>query len=392
MANVEPTVTLLSPVLGDYVLELLYAVHLQNRGEERIVMPEEIAEAYCDSCEGKLELTRNTAPHLFLPKVTGTLFDDADGVEFCEYYDQQIALILGLDVPLLEAISFTFVIENMTISMREQLVRHRLGAYWIQSGRVRDQSRFATDDKWRMPPSIRDHDRAKEIFKSAMLKSQDAFNRLVSIGVNVEDARDVLPPAQLHRGSVTMHYRALKQMVGRRTAFVAQAGHWLPMLASLSQQVREIDERLGWIFEPPEIKNGKYIGQVAELEHRRRFLGHDPTPPCPIYMKYEAPIVAGDGDIQTLLEASRGVDAFFLYVGYASQYVPVWGEPLILEHCWCGDLIVKMYKDEMHDEDWQRLHPVRESASETERKHNEYWDKIRNIQKGGKADDSNDDS
>ncbi len=331
MAHVDPSVVLLSPLPEHYPLELLYTLWLQSRTETPVVPVEDIQLALAH------DMYYEDTPELFI--------DPQPGISFRAYYNSQIDLILSIDIPLLESLVFVFVVEGMTISMREQLVRHREGSYWLQSGRIRDQRTFASRGAYRTPQGIRGNQELEGMWVRSMTTVQKMFNALLNYGMTIEEARDILPAAQTHRGSVTMNYRALKKMIGRRTSFIAQSTNWHPLLFGLADAVNALDPRLiSHLFEPPEIHNGTYIGQTNELENRRRLAGDDPLPPCPIFMKYEVSQYWDfKHDPYIFMKEHRGdvENPFLEYIEYAAQYVKLWGEQTFLDHCWYGELIVK---------------------------------------------------
>lgn len=105
----------------------------------------------------------------------------------------------------LEHAVFTFSISDVSRALTHQLVRHRIASYSQQSQRYVEMD----EQRYVMPPSIRDDDRASFIFGKSMNQIWDCYNQLISHGVKPEDARFVLPNACTTNIVVTMNARSL---------------------------------------------------------------------------------------------------------------------------------------------------------------------------------------
>ncbi len=107
---------------------------------------------------------------------------------------------------VLEHVSFTFGIEGISRATSHQLVRHRLASYSQQSQRYvvfKDSINYIT------PQSIARNAESREIFKKITEECFDAYQKLLKLGIPVEDARYVLPNASETRIMVTMNAREL---------------------------------------------------------------------------------------------------------------------------------------------------------------------------------------
>ncbi len=107
---------------------------------------------------------------------------------------------------VLEHVSFTFGIEGISRATSHQLVRHRLASYSQQSQRYvvfKDSINYIT------PQSIARNEESREIFKQITEECFDAYQKLLKLGIPVEDARYVLPNASETRIMVTMNAREL---------------------------------------------------------------------------------------------------------------------------------------------------------------------------------------
>lgn len=106
---------------------------------------------------------------------------------------------------VLEHVSFTFHIEGISRACSHQLVRHRLASYTQRSQRYVNEERFMYVD----PDSIMENPEANEIFVDIMNKINDAYTKLIALGIPKEDARYVLPNACTTSLTVTMNLREL---------------------------------------------------------------------------------------------------------------------------------------------------------------------------------------
>lgn len=115
---------------------------------------------------------------------------------------------------VLEFISASFILKNISRAFQQQLTRHRLASYSIQSLRVVGVGSFADSENYTLPDSLTKEQ--KDIFKHIMTDIQFAYNHLISDGAKVEDARGILP-LNIHSPiTFTMNYRVLRDMLGQR--------------------------------------------------------------------------------------------------------------------------------------------------------------------------------
>ena len=124
---------------------------------------------------------------------------------------------MGHESPI-EHISFTFAVEGVSRALSHQLVRHRIASYSQQSQRYVSMQQFS----YVLPPDIAADAEASEVFIRQMEEAQTAYDRLVSLGMNKEDARYVLPNACETRLVMTMNARSLHHFFTLRMCSRAQ--------------------------------------------------------------------------------------------------------------------------------------------------------------------------
>lgn len=119
----------------------------------------------------------------------------------------------------LEHANFTFGISGISRACSHQLVRHRLASYNQQSQRYVE----AKDINFVIPPSIAAKgERAINIFKEACAHDMVAYQALINMGIDKEDARYLLPNATPTEIVVTMNVRELRHFFSLRSCERAQ--------------------------------------------------------------------------------------------------------------------------------------------------------------------------
>lgn len=150
-----------------------------------------------------------------------------------------IRILLGSGhTSTLEHVSFTFGIEGSRAALN-QLVRHRIASYSQQSQRYVQLDRFDCVE----PPAVAASAEASAIFRRVRDESHKAYAELISLGINKEDARYILPVGALSRIVATFNARSLYNLFALRCCERAQweiRGIAQEMLA----QVRGVAPRL----------------------------------------------------------------------------------------------------------------------------------------------------
>ncbi len=107
---------------------------------------------------------------------------------------------------VLEHATFTFGVEGISRVTSHQLVRHRVASYSQQSQRyVSHVERFDAV----LPPAIASNEETKRIFDFTVGVLHQAYNQLVEMGIQPEDARYLLPNATETKIIITMNAREL---------------------------------------------------------------------------------------------------------------------------------------------------------------------------------------
>lgn len=225
--------------------------------------------------------------------------------------------VIQQKIPIGEHVHFTFMLEHVSVSWREQAVRHRIGtkpgperlsvdigpahdlieaatipnlaesSWWSQSMRIMDMSKFAHKKAYRLPETVANHPdpTVAERFHSAMLRTGEDYAWLVNKGIPMEDARELIGLGAQHRISWDLNIGSLQHILGKRGCWILQLGLWGPVIMGM---VRELTTKVHPVFSklvtPPCINGDTFGGCVYHEECERRFDGRDALPPCPLHM------------------------------------------------------------------------------------------------------------
>lgn len=309
----EPKVTLMT--WTNNPLETVYAVWEASKTEDRLRTPDEIKEQVN-------------------PKKTEELF----------------RAVIAQKIPVGEHVDFVFMMEGVSVSWREQAVRHRIGtlpsperigadivmdeipnladsSWWSQSMRIQNMGKFASTFQYRLPETILDRGGVVlDRYKNTMREIERTYNYLVESGVPMEDARELMPLGAQHRISWRLNIGALQHIVGKRGCWILQLGIWGPVIEGM---INEVATKIHPVFRelvtPPCLKGDEFTGCVYKEECRRRLDGSDALPPCPLHLNYHQ--LAGGPKSEWKDEYMDGVtvpmkDAM---IERAEQYRRFWG-------------------------------------------------------------------
>jgi thymidylate synthase (FAD) len=133
-------------------------------------------------------------------------------------------LALG-HLSVLEHVSFTFGVEGISRACSHQLVRSRIASFSQQSQRYVKANNFGYDDDYTnqcvYPPSITT-EQAKFKYRHALKVCHQEYAALIAEGISAEDARFVLPNAEMTKIIVTMNARELHHFFSLRCCNRAQ--------------------------------------------------------------------------------------------------------------------------------------------------------------------------
>ncbi len=163
----------------------------------------------------------------------------------------------------LEYFSMVWILKGVSRAFQQQLTRHRLASYSIQSLRVVDPGNFAEEGRYHCSETVKD----KEGYHKGMLMLQGLYRGAIQSGETTEDARGFLP-LNIH-SPVTMciNYRTLIGLLKQRMCLCAQ-GEWKQVVAQMRSEVGKVHP----VFqEPLDCMCGRYKNRntICKTAHKR---------------------------------------------------------------------------------------------------------------------------
>lgn len=113
---------------------------------------------------------------------------------------------------VLEHVSFTFDISDVSRVLSHQLIRHRIASYSQLSQQRVDSSCL----KYVVPPEVRRDPALRDEYETAMEVCRTLYSTLVKRGVPLGSSRYVLPSAFTTRIMTTMNARSLFNLIEQR--------------------------------------------------------------------------------------------------------------------------------------------------------------------------------
>jgi len=209
--------------------------------------------------------------------------------------------VIAQNIPVGEHISFVFMLENVSVSFREQMVRHRIGTkvgdnigvdivpdlhtstFWSQSMRIQGMGKFADYGAYRIPDGLTR--RQKQEWDADMLEAQDRYNNWKT-RIPIEDAREMIPLGAQHRISWALNLCSIQHIMGKRSCWILQAGLWFPIIHGIINELAtKIHPAFRDIAQPPCMDNSCFKTCVYKLENERRVDGSDCHHACPLYLQ-----------------------------------------------------------------------------------------------------------
>lgn len=119
---------------------------------------------------------------------------------------------------IIEHISATFLIEDISRNCSHQIVRHRIASYSQESQRRVEQE----NAEMVMPPSVQDDDLAANALDDLFEYASETYSILRDLGISKEDARFALPSAVKTEILMTANLREWRHFVRTRAVKASQ--------------------------------------------------------------------------------------------------------------------------------------------------------------------------
>lgn len=180
----------------------------------------------------------------------------------------------------LEYVHTVWYLDNVSRAAQQQITRHRQASYSIESMRVVPKEHFATDCLYHVPDRIAKDPEKLEEFRQSMLDIEKEYNRLISEGVEVEDARGILPLNIFSTITMAMNLRSVIHLVLARCCAKAQ-GEVHDIAVMMMQELSPfLGEKVAKKIQKPCTLLGKCF---MRLENEQALAGTTTRPLCPYY-------------------------------------------------------------------------------------------------------------
>ena len=158
-------------------------------------------------------------------------------------------------VSTIEHVTFTFAIENVSRGLQQQITRHRLANFSIQSTRYNNVENMG----FHKPHTIEKNETLSKEYDDFVNSAAGFYKHLIDNGIPMEDARDVLPLALNSNIVMTMNCRELIHFFSLRLCMKAQKE-----IRDLAKEMLKLcQERLPEVFENigPKCKQTGYCNE-----------------------------------------------------------------------------------------------------------------------------------
>lgn len=135
-----------------------------------------------------------------------------------------------------EFVDYTFMIEGVTRAFTHQLVRTRTASFAQQTMRVLNVS-DGPGWSYHTGPSIHEGDFSNDIYMSTMNTIDIHYKKLIARGVNIEDARGILPTNILTNIVMKCNMRTFVELVRKRSSSRTQ-GEYRDVLEAMKTAVK----------------------------------------------------------------------------------------------------------------------------------------------------------
>jgi len=200
-------------------------------------------------------------------------------------YVENILLKDGMPT-FLEYVNLTFKLENVSRALQQQLTRYRIGfSYSIQSLRCVDLPNFADDKKYYNP--YKENSEEYKEYHFRMLDIQENYKEILMHGVNIQNARGLLPLNIYSTITFSCSLRAFIGLINKRLCWKVQDEFNNVAKLMLEEVKNKMDKRiLNWIGKPCDFGKCMMQGENEEQYNKKILKGKQNTQYCcPNYIK-----------------------------------------------------------------------------------------------------------
>lgn len=186
----------------------------------------------------------------------------------------------SLNTPL-EYVSTIWFFDKVTRAFQQQLTRHRIFGFSIQSMRVVDKDNFAEKKQYLLPDDL-DGSKRIALYEYSMEKIETLYNRMLKYGTPIQVARGILPLNIFSPISMVANMKGLLGMFEQRMCRQVQ-GEFKEVVKKM---IKEIKDKMSPVFVEHLKEPCKMTGRcMMSAENELRLAGHDTLnrEVCPLY-------------------------------------------------------------------------------------------------------------
>lgn len=210
-----------------------------------------------------IDYTENAVEKLIYTKSTRLTLgkDTREKIQAMDEYEQAQELIyMAATIPSSwEFVNYTFEILDVSRAFTHQFVRTRTGSYAQQTMRMLNMERF----KYVTGPTIESDPARKHVYDACMADINAAYQALVEMGAEVEDARGVLPTNICTNIIAQFSLRTLSEMAKSRTGGRTQ-GEYRQVMQAMADAVVEVHPWAEMFLYPDVSKQVKKLEEFIE--------------------------------------------------------------------------------------------------------------------------------
>ncbi|MGL5721558.1 MAG: FAD-dependent thymidylate synthase [Brevinema sp.] len=147
-----------------------------------------------------------------------TCYDSGSKTTDDSYQKMLAALLRSGHLSVFEHASASFMIEGISRSASHQIVRHRHSSFSQRSQRYVNENGF----DFVTPTAVSANPEAETIYNQSIQQIQEAYDKLIELGIKKEDARFLMPNAASTTLAMTANFREWLHIIDMRVAKGAQ--------------------------------------------------------------------------------------------------------------------------------------------------------------------------
>jgi len=148
---------------------------------------------------------------------------------------------------ILEFVNTAWYLGNVSRAFQQQLTRHRMAGYCIQSMRIQSKGTFSTNGEYHMPPDVVDAER----FEHIMNRIEDSYSELIIADEPNQVARGILPLNIYSPITMNINLRSLRELICTRLCEMAQGEFKHVAFLMMDAVVKKMGSEFAVLFKKP---------------------------------------------------------------------------------------------------------------------------------------------